>query len=218
MISGKSALRLVALLIVGPVALAEGLDVDLEPYLAAARAGAVGVLDGRAFEESRTPDGRPKPLGGTTLTLLPRSDGFLGALEEIKRQSRDSMQAYRTSATSVRQAREAYEAELRLRGGAPLVLTAVVAPDGTFELGEVPEGAWVLIATRSVLVDKTTTPIKKKDRSTFLLGPRVVGYHAVSTWLLPMRVAGGRSERVELTDRNVWLTGIAERTGPDSGR
>lgn len=204
-----------AVALLGSVAAAHGLDVDAAPYRKAA-AGPLGAVSGRAREERRTPHGAEQPLAGTAVTLLPRSGVLLARLEEIRARARDSETLYRTSATSIRRAREAYEKELWNASAADLVRTTVVDGAGAFSVADLPAGEWMLVATRSVFVDKRAPAASPRERKTFLPRPRLIGYNAVSVWLRELTVAAGQTRIVELSDRDVWFTGIEEERAPDA--
>src|SRR5262249_55565754 len=107
------ALLALVLLIAG---VAQALDVDLEPYPEARRAGAVGAVAGRVLAEPTRPDLPGRPFVGATITLLPRSQILMETLENLKRGSRDSVQSFRDAAPAMRKAREAYERELLVAG------------------------------------------------------------------------------------------------------
>lgn len=199
-----------AVLLLGSVAAAHALDVETAPYRRAAAVGALGAVRGRAWEERRAPDAAEQPLAGTTVTLLPRSGMLLARLEQIRARARDSETAYRTSATAIRRAREAYEKELWEAGAADLVRTTVVDGAGAFSVADLPAGEWLLIATRAVFVDKPSPGLSPRERRTYLPRLRLIGYNAVSVWLRELAVAGGETGAVELSDRNVWFTGIEE--------
>jgi hypothetical protein len=46
----------------------------------------------------------------------------------------------------------------------------------------------------------------------------MIGYDAVTVWVRELRVAAGRGEPIELTDRNAWFTGVVEERVLDAGR
>lgn len=199
-----------AVVLLGSVVAAHGLDVDSTPYRTAAAAGAVGAVSGRAWEERRTPDAAEQPLAGTAVTLLPRSGVLLARLEEIRARARDAETLYRTSATAIRRAREAYEKDLWNAGAADLVRTTAVDGAGAFSVADLPAGEWMLIATRSVFVHRPSAGSNPRERKTYLPRLRLIGYNAVSVWLRELTVAAGETRVVELSDRNVWFTGIEE--------
>lgn len=206
----------VVVVLLGSLAAAHALDVETAPYRGAAAAGALGAVRGRAWEERRTPDAAERPLAGTTVTLLPRSGTWLGRIEQIRKHARDSETAYRTSAPAMRRAREDYEKELWEAGAADLVRTTVVDGAGAFSVPDLPAGPWLLIATRSVFVHKPAPGVSPRDRRMYLPRLRLIGYHAVSVWLRELTVAGGETQAIELSDRNVWFTGIEEERVPDA--
>ncbi len=208
---GMSARALAAaVVLLGSVVAAHGLDVDSAPYRKAAAAGALGAVSGRAWEERRTLDAAEQPLAGTAVTLLPRSGVLLARLEEIRARARDSETVYRTSATAIRRAREAYEKDLWNAGAADLVQTTAVDGAGAFSVVDLPAGEWMLIATRSVFVHRPSSRSNPRERKTYLPRLRLIGYNAVSVWLRELTVAAGETRVVELSDRNVWFTGIEE--------
>ena len=81
---------LAAVLALVTAAAAGPLDVTLDRYAAARHTGALGAAEGRAYAELPRPRDPDRPLTGTAVTLLPRSDAFLARLDEIKRGARDS--------------------------------------------------------------------------------------------------------------------------------
>lgn len=198
----------------GAPALAQ--DVPLEPYLGALRAGAVGTVMGRAFEERRRANEPDRPLAGIAVVVMPRSPGLLARLGDLRGQARASARSYRLTATALRLAREAYERALWEAGAADLVLTALSDAHGRFLIDGVPAGDWLLIATRSVFVEAPARSPTRKEREQYVLKPRLVGYHSVTIWLRELNLAAGASDTVELTDRNGWFQGIVEeRAAPD---
>ena len=52
------------------------------------------------------------------------------------------------------------------------------------------------------------------NRSDVPLPDRLAGYHVVTYWLLPLTLGPGAPETIELTDRNVWFTGVVESRDP----
>jgi hypothetical protein len=118
----------------------------------------------------------------------------------------------------VRQAREVYEKALLEAGAGDLSQGAVSDGEGRFTLEGVPAGAWVLLASRATYVSKTPheRPIPPGQVRPpvpplpFLTPEKLAGYYVVSYWLRELTVVGGSVETVELTDRNVWFTGVSE--------
>lgn len=199
------------------VAAASVTDVRVDAYHQAAAAGAVGTVTGHAREERRRPGEVEQPLVGTVVTLVPHSPALLARLEEIRTHARDSANAYRTSGRAIRLAREAYEKALWEAGGADFVRASVVDATGGFKIEDLPAGAWLLIATRSVFVERAAPRIAKRERETYAPALRLRGFSTVSVWVRELTVSAGRTEDVELVDRNVWFTGIEEERTLDTG-
>jgi hypothetical protein len=195
-----------------------GLDVRPEPYREAMRAGAVGSLTGGAMMESRRPGAPREPITPLGVTLLPRSEALLEQLSEIRRRARDDPQFYRTSARAVVEARRTLERSLTDAGGADLFHYLEGGPDGTFELDRLPAGAWILLAQHAVYIAKPSPGLKKRDKEVFQRQPRMTGYYAVTIWVQELAVTPGGVARVELTDRNAWMTAIEEERVLDTGR
>jgi len=82
---------------------------------------------------------------------------------------------------------------------------------------DLPAGAWLLIGTRSVVVDRASPRIAKRERETYAPALRLRGFSTVSVWVRELTVSAGRTEDVELMDRNVWFTGIEEERALDAG-
>jgi len=122
------------------------------------------------------------------------------------------MAAYLNAVTKMQRQREAYEAELWETGAGDLTLGTVVDRDGDFHLDGVPEGQWLLYASRFVFNDAPwRTPPRRDVRSpSFLKAPSVVGHYVVTVWLRDVMVRGGMPKTVDLTDRNAWFVGVVE--------
>jgi hypothetical protein len=211
-------MRAVALALLLVTASAEALEVDIEPYRTARRAGALGVVAGRVYSEPRTPRAQVQPFTGTTVTILPRSEALLATLERLKEGSRESSTAFTAAAPAMRKAQETYEREL-LHAGAP-DLTPMIAVDqaGGFRIDDVPAGAWILLAWHSSPVDVSTEKQKSKQRNPYLPRTRLQGYQAVTVWLRELTVAGRETAMLDLTDRNGWFRGVIEERVLDTGR
>jgi hypothetical protein len=207
----------VTALVLWSVAAAYALGTDLEAFRRAAAGGDVGTVTGRAFAERRRPAEAEQPLVGTVVTLLPRSAELVGRLETIKARARDSQRDFLDSATAIRQAREGYERTLWEAGFPELVLTTVVDPTGAFGFADVPAGEWMLIASRSVFVDKASPRATPRELGVYTPRLRLIGYDAVSVWLRELPVSRGRPATVELGDRGVWFTGVVEERVRDAG-
>ncbi len=171
----------------------------------------VGEVGGTAFVPGRNPLSPEVPLTGLTLVLLPRSAPLLDGLERIRRQSRESLMAHRSAIPEMRHLVEATITELTAAGRTAAIRSSTVDARGRFALAEVPAGEWVLIGYRSIHVDRGSHDTAKES-GTFLPQPRLVGYDRVLVWLRALAVEPGRPEVVELTDRNVWFEGVAEKT------
>jgi hypothetical protein len=212
-------MRPAALLVVVLLAAsAEALDVGVEAYREARRAGALGVVAGRVAAEPRTPRAPASPLTGTAVMLLPRSETLLTRLEQLKARSRESSSSFAAAAPAMRKTREAYERALWEAGAPDLTSTVVVDADGGFRIDDVPAGAWLVLAWHSVPVDVSGQRIKPRERDMFRAQPRMQGFQSVTMWLQAITVAGGQIATVELTDRNGWFRGVVEERGPDAGR
>ena len=199
------------------IAAASVTDMRVDAYRQAASAGAVGTVTGHAREERRRPGDAERPLVGTVVTLVPSSPALLARFEEIRTHARDSANAYRASGRAIRLAREAYEKALWEAGAADFVRASVVDTTGGFRMENLPAGAWLLIATRSVFVDRASPRITKREREAYAPALRLRGFSTVSVWVRELTVSAGRTEDVELMDRNVWFTGIEEERALDAG-
>ncbi|OLC13695.1 MAG: hypothetical protein AUH77_10245 [Candidatus Rokubacteria bacterium 13_1_40CM_4_69_39] len=211
------ARALAGVLALWSVAAASVTDVRVDAYREAASAGAVGTVTGHAREERLKPGDVERPLLGTVVTLVPYSPALLARFEEIRTHARDSANAYRASGRAIRLAREAYEKALWEAGAPDFVRASVVDATGGFRMEDLPAGAWLLIATRSVVVDRASPRIAKRERETYAPALRLRGFSTVSVWVRELTVSAGRTEDVELMDRNVWFTGIEEERALDAG-
>ena len=52
----------------------------------------------------------------------------------------------------------------------------------------------------------------------YTLGQPLEGYRAVRIWLRELVVKPGAQDTIELTDRNVWFSGVDEVVRTDTGR
>jgi len=184
---------------------------DFGAYRASVLRGEAGALSGRAYSERRTPAGPEVPLTDTVVRLVPYSETFLAESEEVKGHSRDSLRAYRMAALEVKRLQDAYERAVWEAGAADLVLSSVVDSAGGFAFPAVAAGSWVILGRREI-----PSPVKprhtrrKADRQAFALSPEIVGYRTASFWMIPVKVAAGVPTTVELTDRNIWFSGVIE--------
>ncbi len=188
----------------------------LEPYHAGARSGRVSQVVGRIYEERRTPGGPDQPVSGVQVTLVPFSESLLIELDKAKEHGRASMAAYRRAAPRIQEILEAYLKALRDAGGTDLMRVSVADATGEFRFGEVPAGRWMLVARHSppvVRVSKSRQgPVD--PRGTFVSGPSITGSAIVHVWLALQDLSDERVVSVELTDRNLWYTGVVEETAP----
>jgi len=195
-------------------------DVDLTRYTAADRAGAAVAVTGRAFAERPRPDAPDTPLVGASVVAVPRSEALLRRLEQLRDGARDSASAFREAAALMQRARETYERELWEAGAPQLVRNAVVDGSGRFDLGRLPEGRWLILAVWDRAVhSRTVKPERKerRDRELYLPPTRLSGYRSRLVWLREIAVSGGEPAAVELTDRNVWFSGVVEERTQDAG-
>jgi hypothetical protein len=174
---------------------------------------AAGAVRGTARGSGRNPAGPPTPLAGLTVVLLPRSAVLLDGLERLRRQSRDSMAAYRAAIPEMRRLVQALLDDLAQTGQTASVRSATIDGEGRFALEEVPTGDWMLIAFRALHVNRASHD-RAKESGTYLPGTRLVGYDRVSVWLHTVAVESGRTQELELTDRNIWFEGVLETAGP----
>jgi len=210
---------LAALLVLVTVAgHAHALDVPVATYLQSLSAREVGVVEGRVYEHRRKPQAPDVALPGASVVLVPRSEALGRALEDLKRHSRDSATTYRDAVSRMRRAKEAYERELSAAGAGDLVRPLSVDAEGGFRASDVPAGEWVVIASHAEFVSTSTARATAKERDRYRVSPRVTGHETVRLWMYPVVVTRGERTVVELTDRNVWFSGIAENRVMDTGR
>ncbi|HSE93083.1 MAG TPA: hypothetical protein VLF19_07235 [Methylomirabilota bacterium] len=200
------------------VSATEALDVATADYQRAAAQGRVGVVVGRAAEEARRRNAADTPLSGFSVTLVPRSTEFLARLRAIAHRGRTDPAAYALTAPAIAAARKDYERALEEAGAGQLVKNRTVEADGRFEVRDVPEGEWLLVALRPVFVAKPSPPERKaREKQAFTPQPRISGYYAVTVWLRELSVTVGRETEVQLTDRTAWMTAIEEKPVPGAG-
>ncbi len=143
------------------------------------------------------------------------------------------MKGFRDAAPIVRSALEDYEQGLWEAGYPDAAVRTSTDADGAFR-AEVPAGAWLLVAQRSVFV--STAPPRASAAPTaqaldplarymtsayqhFLPTARLTGFDAVTVWLREVEVDAGGTIALELHDRGIWLSGVAEETDvPRRGR
>jgi len=207
-------------LIAGPATAA--IDVDVTRYTDAERTGAAVAVTGRVFAERRKVDGAELPLAGTSVVAVPRSEALLRRFEQLREGARESATAYRDAAIQMQRAREAYERQLWEAGAPQLVRNAVVDSTGRFDLGSLPEGRWIVVAIWDRAVNAKAGKPDSKERGVYLPSPRLTGYRARLVWLREVAVNRADPASLELTDRNVWFSGVVEEriqdAGPPTGR
>jgi hypothetical protein len=208
---------LLALCLLG-AASAEAQDAGVDTYQQARRAGSVGVVAGSLYSESTTPTGKPRPIIGVTVTLLPRSADLLAKLERFKQRARESSTSFVAAAPGMFKAREDYEHQLLTAGAPDLASMMLVTAEGTFRFEEVPAGAWVVLAWQTTPVDLSTQKMKSKERNLYLPQPRLQGFRSVTIWLRELNVSGGATVTEEFTDRNSWFRGVVEDRELDTSR
>ncbi len=206
------ALALTAALLALTVLIAPGADLPglIAPYLAAGERGAVGVVVGRAYEESRRPGGDVTPYDGVSVLLLPQSPAFDGELASIKAGRRDSPDRFVGADPKVREARVAFERALLEAGGAVLIRGEMTDARGAFRLPDVPEGSWMLLAWRESSKRQKAPPIRRSDAVRYPNTPELLGHTTVVYWLVTVEVKSGAEVEVRLHDRNEWLQAIRE--------
>ncbi len=175
------------------------------------RPAGVGDVTGTALGIGPTASSPPVPLTGLALVLVPRSEALLDSLERVKRQSRDSMTAYRTAMPEMQQIFEGFLQTLKDATDVQVIPRTTVDNMGRFALGGVPAGRWILVGRRALHVDRQFKDTRK-ETGIYQAQPRLVGYERVMVWLQPVTVEPGVGLAVELTDRNVWFEGVEEKT------
>jgi hypothetical protein len=209
---------LLGLLVGSAAARAEPLDIRIDPYLAALSTGDIGKVSGRVYDERRRPQEPDRPVTPTVVMLVPRSDTVLQRLEALRQGARASATAYRAAAPGMRRVRDDYETALWHAGAPHLASVVATDSDGSFQIANVPAGAWVLIGWYAHHQEATAPKRSKKEESLYTAGRRLIGFDAVRVWVREVTVARGSSESFDLTDRNVWFSGVEEDTMLDAGR
>jgi hypothetical protein len=221
-----AALGALLVLVAGSAAALEPSNATLEALRQRAVRGTSGTVEGRIYVERTKPDAPDTPLPGVGLLLVPRSDELLARLETAKRNARESMKGFREAAPVIRAAVEAYELQLWRAGYPDAAVRTSTNAEGAFR-AEVPAGAWILVAERSVFVP--TVPPSASPASTaqvldplaryttsayqhFLPAARLAGYDAVTVWLRELTIEEGGTLALDLHDRAIWLSGVAEET------
>jgi hypothetical protein len=220
-------------LVVALVVLMSGSAVAVEPpvsALAELRQRAVrkitGTVEGRVYIERAKPNAPDDPLAGVSVLLVPRAEDLLERLEGVKRDSRESMRGFREAVPTVRATVADHERELWQAGYPDAAVRTSTDATGIFR-AQLPAGTWLVVVERSVFVPIQSTragaapsasaldPLARYSTSAFqhfLPTARLAGYDAVSLWLRELSVESGQTVAIDLHDRGLWLSGIAEET------
>jgi hypothetical protein len=154
------------------------------------------------------------------VVLIPRSAAFRDAIERVKVHARDSQAAYLAAVAELRRTQAEFEQELHDIGAAQLVRGANATSEGVFRFEGVPAGRWFILGRRQVTVDKhakDTKTKKTKGRDVYLPPMQLTAVTTVSLWVLELDIVPGAAAAVQLTDRNVWFTGVEEHRAPSAG-
>ncbi len=182
----------------------------IAPYLAARERGAVGTVVGRAYAEAARPGDPRRPYAAVSVLLLPRSLDFEQELGAIKAGSRDSPDRLVDADPKIRAALTALERALLDAGGGMLLKGDSTDGTGAFRLGDVPEGAWMLVGWQEIGSMKKESRSTRSDTLHFPTRSEVMGSSTVVYWLLSLDVKAREETQVRLHDRNIWLTAIRE--------
>jgi hypothetical protein len=194
------------------------MDVTLEPYLSALAAGNVSTVTGRAYEERRRPQEPDRPIAFTVIMLVPRSEAVLQRLQTLKARARENATAFRGAAAEMRRVKNDYETAIWQAGAPHLAPVVAAAADGSFRIPDVPAGQWMLIAWHAEHEGTAGPKRSKREEKLYTAGRRLIGFDTVQVWVREIVVGRGTSEPVELSDRNVWFSGVEEDTMLDAGR
>lgn len=185
-----------------------------------------GAVEGRMYLERARPNAPDDPLPGVGILIVPRSERLLERLESLKRQARESMRGFRDAAPAVRAALEDHELQLWQAGYPDAAVRTVTDATGAFRV-ELAAGAWLLVAARGVFVPVHSSqsgappaapaldPLARYSTAAyqhFLPTARLTGFDAVTVWLRELSVEAGQAVALDLHDRGVWLSGVAEET------
>ena len=215
-----AAFTVTLVLLGGTIAWAGDVAALVAPLLAARERGALGSVDGRAYEEGRRGGAEATPYASVSVLLLPRSADFETELAAIKAHSHDSPDAYIEAEPKVSAARLAFQKALIDQGAGQLILAAASDPSGAFRVQSVPEGAWTLLAWRETAhANKRPAAPKRSEAQRYKTRAQVLGQTTVVFWWMPVTVKAGEGVPVRLHDRNEWMTGVREdRRVPDPNK
>lgn len=200
-------------LVAPPSLAAQPAPAPAEALRVSQREGKLGTVSGRVYAEARRTGQAEQPLTGTQVTLVPDSADLRAELAGARDRARGSPTAHAGSGAEVRRILERYVRAFRAAGAGDLVRVTEVDDEGAFRFEQVPAGAWLLLASRTLTVERHASSASRKEREAFVLKPGFVGYDAVSLWLRDLAVAAGETAILELSDRGTWMTGIDERRG-----
>ena len=216
----------VVLLLVVPALAVEPSMKTLDELRQRAGQKSTGTVAGRVYIERAKPNAPDDPLVGVSILVVPHSDERLERLEMLKRQARETMHGFRDAAPAARALFEGYETQLWEAGYPEAAVRTSTDAGGLFR-AELPAGAWLLVAERSVFVPvqsgrgsgaptvQALDPLARYATSSyqhFLPSARLIGYDAVTFWVRELTVESGQTVSLELHDRGVWLNGVAEES------
>jgi len=185
-----------------------------------------GTVEGRVYIERPKPDAPDEPLRGIGVLIVPRAEDLLERLDAMKRQARESLRGFRDAAPMIRAALDEHELHLWQAGYPDAAIRTSTDTDGAFR-AVVPAGAWVLVVERNVMVPVHYTrspeppsgsaldPLARYATGAyqhFLPTARISAFDAVTVWLREVTVAAGETIALDLHDRGVWFSGVAEES------
>lgn len=191
------------------------LDVDLERYRQASGAASVAM---RSYQEGRRSSASDAPIADTTVLLLPRSERLLARLTGIKAAARDSLSRYRSAVPELRRAQDEFIEALTEAGAETLIRRGSTDAAGAGAFPDVPPGDWILLAWWAEMVDKPSSHAGQREQKIFTPPRAVSGYREISVWMRELKLERNGKEAIELTDRNVWFSGIEEVARTGTGR
>src|SRR5262245_46004153 len=163
------------------------------PYLRARDDRVVGEVVGRASRDGARPTAPPIPLEGVSVMLLPYSPSVESEFDDIKEHLRDSLKHYMGAAADIDAVRSAYETDLLWVGGGELVRGEVSNAQGLVKFGDVPAGAWVLLAWREELRSGKAPKLRAQETRGFRDIPVSVGHSVVTYWWMRVRVTSSET-------------------------
>ncbi len=193
---------------------AEGIASAVAAYQEALAAGRVGSLEASALADPAKPAGTPTPVPGVNVAILPWSAEVEARLDAVKASRRTSMQSYLSSVSDVQSVLTAWERDLAANGAKDLVRHATTDAGGSVRFSDVPAGDWLLVAWRSEVTRADRTVKPRRDDAKFVAGPVSAAHSVISVWRWKLAVVQGETAEAALTDRGVWLSGVAAATKP----